>query len=111
MSSRLVSRSCKTFARSCVYRQAVNDRLLRPQARGIRIKKFFVHDDFSKPAKIDRSYDLLVAETVTDLDQHNRQDAPPLAGQAGDELPESSEPSKWDLIKQKCDYTLSTKLP
>jgi len=107
MYSRFALRSCKTSARSCVSRQAVNGRLLRPQqTRGIRIKKFFVQDDFSEPAKIidlDRSYDLLVAETVTDL---NQQDAPPLAG---DEMP-PHEPSKWDLIKQKCDYTLSAGL-
>src|SRR5438105_12449104 len=108
MYSRLASRSCK---QSCVSRQAVNGHLLRTQqTRGIRIRRFFVQDDFSEPAKIidlDRSYDLLVAETVTDL---NQQDAPPLARKAGDELPAPREPSKWDLIKQKCDYALSAEL-
>ena len=44
---------------------------------------------------------------MTDLVQ---QDAPPLARQAGDEVPAPREPSKWDLIKQKCDYTLSAEL-
>jgi len=118
MYSRLASRSCKASAQSCVSRQLVNGWLLRPQQiRGVRIKKFFVHDDFSEPAKtaetadLDRSYDLLVSETVTDL---GRQDAPPLTLQGGDEMPEMPEPrepSRWDLIKQKCDYTLPTELP
>lgn len=73
----------------------------------MRIKRVFrsidpnVESEFSN---LDRSYNLLLSETESDVAE--LKNAPSSLNQVdGKEQAEVLAPSKWDSIREKCDYT------
>lgn len=116
MYSRLPSRCFKS---SIIRRHALNGLPLnKQQCRGVKITRFALSFPPYFPAEnaqrknLDRSYDKLLSETESDVQE--LQNATPPSHQAhnvleGDAI-DGAQSSKWDSIRQKCDYTLSKPL-
>lgn len=107
------TRTCKSSAamalhiRRKAFSYGYNSLLLKQQYRGITIRKHFVLDrnlNEVRKKDIERSYDLLLSETTSDV-QALGEASSSINHQSGGEVNENPEPSKWDSIKQKCDYT------